>query len=49
MVLRETGAGWLAAMMRAERAPERAPEPERPEALEPWMFHREVLEPPRRD
>jgi hypothetical protein len=41
MVLRETGASWLASMMRAEREPEErsalldaAPEPERLEALE---------------
>lgn len=46
MVLRETGAGWLASMMRAEREPEEraapeavwliegAPEPEMVEALE---------------
>ncbi len=41
MVLRETGASWLASMMRAEREPEErsalldgAPEPERLAALE---------------
>ncbi len=41
MVLRETGASWLASMMRAEREPEErawlldnAPEPEVVEAME---------------
>ncbi|WP_199743367.1 hypothetical protein [Caulobacter sp. 602-1] len=52
MVLRETGASWLASMMRAEREPEErsapepaslldgAPEPEMVEALERWTFSR---------
>ena len=38
MVLRDTGAGWLASMMRAERQPDGEPEPERLEALEQWML-----------
>ena len=43
MVLRETGASWLASMMRAEREPEErsalldgAPEPERLEPSSPF-------------
>lgn len=59
MVLRETGAGWLASMMRAERAPEKrlATEsawlidgaPEAVEAMERWMLPRDAGELSRSD
>jgi hypothetical protein len=61
MVLRETGANWLASMMRAEREPEDrlasepawlldgAPEPEVLEALERWMLPRDTGELSRSD
>ena len=61
MVLRETGASWLASMMRAEREPqewaaserawllEGAPEPEVVEALERWMLPRDAGELSRSD
>ena len=56
MVLRETGAGWLASMMRAERGPEtaerawllqQAPDLEVVEAMERWTLPRDAGELPR--